>query len=95
MRMEELHERTFGNLAAIIKLIHDVMMHERGSAFVHDFRLFLRVEILRDVAHDADDFTLPGAQDRRRLLDKIEKVFFRQLDVLARRVKELEKKLEG
>ncbi len=34
-------------------------MHEGGAALVHHFGLPLRIEILRKVAHDTQDFALP------------------------------------
>ncbi len=50
-------------------------MPERRPAFVHHLCLALRIEILRDLAHDAHHFALPGFQQRGVLLDEVENVF--------------------
>ena len=50
-----------------------------GPTFVHDLGLSLRVEVLRDLAHDADDLALPGFEQRRVLLDEVQQVLLRLL----------------
>ncbi len=50
-------------------------MPEGGPALVHHLGLALGVEVLRDLAHDADDFALPWLQQRGVLLDEIQQVF--------------------
>ena len=58
-------------------------MHVGRSALVHDLGLTLRIKILRDVAHDAQQFALPGLQARRRLFEEIQDIFLRQSEQAA------------
>src|SRR5690606_39514628 len=44
--------------------------------------LLLRIEVLGELTHDAQDFPLPGLQLGRVLLQKIEDVLFRQIQDL-------------
>ena len=53
-------------------------MHEGRAALVHQLGLALRIEILRDVAHDAQQLALPGLQGRAVLFEEIEQVLLRQ-----------------
>ena len=48
-----------------------------GAAFVHYLGLHLRIEILRQVAHDAQHLALPGRQAGGVFLDEIQQVFLR------------------
>ncbi len=50
---------------------------DAGPTFVHDLGLALRVEVLRDLAHDAHELALPGLEQRRVLLDEVEQVLLR------------------
>ena len=52
-------------------------MPEGGPALVHDLRLALRVEVLRDLAHDAHHLALPGLQQGGVLFDEVQDVFLR------------------
>ena len=63
--------------------VHDLVVDEGGAALVHHLGLALRIEVLRDQAHDAQDFALPGLQLRRVLLEEVEDVLLRQLKQLA------------
>ncbi|MHC2468614.1 hypothetical protein ACVIHD_007626 [Bradyrhizobium embrapense] len=58
-------------------------MHVGRGALVHHLGLALRVEVLRDVTHDADELTLPALQARRGLLEEIEDVLLRQAEQRA------------
>ena len=51
------------------------MMPKRRPSLVHDLSLALRIEVLRDLAHDAGQFALPGFELRRVFLDEIQQVF--------------------
>ena len=50
-------------------------MPEGCPAFVHDLCLFLRIKILTDFTHDAQNLTLPGFQQRGIFFHKVEQVF--------------------
>ena len=50
-------------------------MPEGRPAFVHDLGLALRIEILRDLAHDAGQLALPGLEQGRVFLDEIQQIF--------------------
>ena len=63
--------------------VHDAVMHVGRAALVHHLGLALRIEILRDVAHDAQHLALPGLQPRRGLLHEIQDVFLRQPEQFA------------
>ena len=52
-------------------------MPERGPALVHHLGLALRIEVLRDLPHDAHDLALPRLEQRRVLLDEVEQVLLR------------------
>lgn len=52
-------------------------MPEGRPALVHDLRLFLRIKILADFTHDAQNFALPRLEQRGVFLHKIEQVFLR------------------
>src|SRR5215831_6393834 len=54
----------------------------RGS-FVHQLGLALRIEILRNVPYDAEQFTLPWREPRRRLLKEVQEIFLRQAEQIA------------
>ena len=74
MRLQELEHETVGKQTIGIHRIEQGVMPERRPAFIHDLRLALRVEILRDLAHDAHDLTLPWLEQRRVLLDEVEHI---------------------
>jgi len=50
---------------------------EGSPALVHDLRLALRVEVLRNLAHDAHHLALPGLQQGRIFSMKLQEVFLR------------------
>ena len=50
VRLEELHERAVGELAAFVQRGHDAIVAPGRSALVHHLGLALRIEILRDAA---------------------------------------------
>ena len=81
MRMEEFEHRAFGDHAAIVQPVHDLVVAERGAALVHDLRLALRIKILRDIAHDAHQLALPIFEPRRALFDEIKQVFLGQAEL--------------
>jgi hypothetical protein len=58
-------------------------MAERRAAFVHDFSLALRIEVLREHTHDAQDLALPFVELGRVLLEEVEQVLLRQTERLA------------
>ena len=75
MAVEELHHEPLGDFPLVVQVVEDGVVPEGRPAFVHHLRLFLRVEILAHLAHDAQDLTLPRLQQRGVLLHKIEQVF--------------------
>ena len=86
MRMQEFEHRAFGDQPAIVHLVHDLVMHEGRATFVHHLQLLLRIEVLRDIAHDADQLALPIGEPRRPFLDEIEDVFLGQAELAAQRL---------
>src|SRR5262249_38816714 len=52
-------------------------------ALVHHPRLLLRIEVLADVASDANELALPALEAWRALLKKIEQVLFGQAELAA------------
>ena len=54
-----------------------MVVPEGCPPFVHHLSLALRVEVLGYLAHNADDFPLPGLQQRGIFFDEIEQVLFR------------------
>src|ERR1700730_15423765 len=56
-------------------------MDERGASLVHQLELFLRVEILRDQAHDTNQLPLPILKSRGSLLDQVQQVLLRQAEL--------------
>src|SRR3712207_8603048 len=53
------------------------------TLFRSQLRLALRVEVLRDLAHDAQHLPLPRLEARRRLLHEIEEVLLWQFEQRA------------
>ena len=77
MRLQQLQHEGIVDELLVVQLVQDGVVPERSPAFVHDLGLTLRIEVLRDLAHDAHDLSLPGLQLGRVLLDEVEKVFLR------------------
>jgi hypothetical protein len=84
VRLQELHHEAVGELAFLVQVIEQGVVPEGGPALVHHLGLALRVEVLRDLAHDAHDLALPGLQQRRVLLDEVEQVLLRLAGKRAR-----------
>src|SRR6185437_2276444 len=63
--------------ALFMEPVEDRVMPERRPAFVHHLRLDLRIEILRELADDANELALPGLELRRVLFDEIKDVLLR------------------
>ena len=57
--------RAIVDLALFVQLVEDRVVPEGRPAFVHHLRLALRIEVLRDLADDADDLALPRLEQRR------------------------------
>jgi len=57
--LQELHHRTVGELPFLVQPVHDPIMHVGRAALVHQLCLRLRIEILRDLPHDAQHLPLP------------------------------------
>src|SRR6202040_605266 len=81
VRMQRLEERAVVDQALLVQAGHDLVMHEGRAALVHQARLFLRIEILRYVANDADQLPLPRLQPRRALLQEVKNVFLGQAEL--------------
>ncbi len=82
MAVQDLHQRALGDQAVVVEAVDDVVVDEGGAALVHQLGLPLGIEILRDVAHDAQQFALPGLQHRAVLLQEIEQVLLGQAQAL-------------
>ena len=61
----------------LVQPVEDRVVPERRPALVHHLGLRLRIEILRELAHDAHELALPRLELRRVLLDEIEDVLLR------------------
>ena len=83
VRLQEFQEIAVGDPALFVQPGHDAVMHVGRRALVHHLGLALRIEILRDVAHDPQQLALPGLQPRRGLFQEIQQVFLRQAEQLA------------
>ena len=79
---QHLQHGPFAHPAAVEQRVHDRVVDEGGAAFVHHLGLPLRVEVLRDDAHDAQDLALPRLQNQAVLFQEIEQVLLRQLQRL-------------
>src|SRR5262249_19623147 len=79
----ELEEVAVADAALLMQARHDAIVHVGRGALVHDLGLALRIEVLRDVTHDAQQLALPGLQARRGLLEKVQDVFLRQSEQRA------------
>src|ERR1700704_4875598 len=78
VRLQELQEISVADRALLVETVHDAIVHVGRSALVHDLGLSLGIEILRDVADDAQQLALPGLQAGGGLLEKIQEVVLRQ-----------------
>src|SRR5262245_35195258 len=78
VRLQELEEIAVADAALLVQARHDSIVHVGRGTLVHDLGLALRIEVLRDVAHDAQQLALPGLQARRGLLEKVQDVLLRQ-----------------
>ena len=83
VRLQEFQKVAVADATLLVQPVHDAVMHIGRGAFVHDLGLTLRIEILRDVAHDPQQFALPGLQPRRGLFEEVEQVFLRKAEQLA------------
>jgi len=83
MRMQEFEHRPIIDQAPVVQPVHDLVMREGGAALVHDLGLLLGIEVLRDVAHDADQLALPALELGRALLDEVEKILLGQAELAA------------
>ncbi len=75
MRLQKLDHEAFGHLAFVIQVIEQGVMPESRPTLIHDLCLALRIEVLRDLAHDAHHLALPGLEQRRVLFDEVQQVF--------------------
>ncbi len=82
--VQELQHKAFCHFAFVIQVIKDGVVPEGRPAFVHHLSLFLRIEVLAHLTHDAQDLTLPRLQQRGVLLHKVEQVLLRLGRVAAR-----------
>ena len=83
VRLQEFEEIAVADAALLMQLGHDAIVDVGRRPLVHHLGLALRIEILRDVADDAQQLALPGRQPRRALLEEIQQVFLRQAEQLA------------
>src|SRR5262245_46758257 len=83
VRLQELEEIAVADAALLVQARHDAIVHVGRGALVHDLGLALRIEVLPDMAHDAQQLALPGLQARRGLLEKVQDVLLRQSEQRA------------
>src|SRR5690348_10043887 len=81
VRVQRFQKGAVVDQTLLVQPGHDLVMHEGGAALIHQARLLLRVEVLRDVAHDTDQLALPGLQPWRALLEEIEDILLRQAEL--------------
>jgi hypothetical protein len=65
--VQELQHKAVCHFPFIVQMIEDGVVPESGPAFVHHLGLFLRIKILADFTHDAQNLTLPLQQRGGRL----------------------------
>ena len=58
VRLQEFEEIAVGDPSLFVQPLHDAVMDVGRGALVHHLGLALRIEILRDVAHDPQQFAL-------------------------------------
>ena len=75
--MEKLQHKALRHFPFIIEMVEDGVVPEGGPPLVHHLGLFLRVEILADFTHDAQDLALPRFEQRGVLLHKVQQVLLR------------------
>ena len=80
MGVQEFQHRAVGQLAALVQPVDDLVVHEGGAALVHHLGLALRIEILRQQAHDAQQLALPVLELGRILLQEVEQVLLGQAE---------------
>ena len=83
VRLQPLDHHAVGQPALVVHGVEQLVVPEGGPAFVHHLALALRVEVLRDLAHDAHQLALPGLEQRRVLLDEVQQVLLRLLGKAA------------
>lgn len=77
MAVEKLQHKALSHFPFIVEMVEDGVVPEGGPPLVHHPGLFLRVEILADFTHDAQDLALPRFEQRGVLLHKVQQVLLR------------------
>lgn len=77
MAVEKLQHKALSHFPFIVEMVEDGVVPEGGPPLVHHTGLFLRVEILADFTHDAQDLALPRFEQRGVLLHKVQQVLLR------------------
>ena len=80
MAVQNLQHRAFAEQAFVIQRVHDVVVNEGSAALVHYLGLFLRIEVLPDIADNSQNFALPRLENRAVLFGEIQKVFLGQVE---------------
>ena len=75
--LQELQHEAVVDAPLLVQPVQDRVVPERRPTLVHHLRLRLRVEVLRELAHDADELALPRFELRRMLLDEVQDVLLR------------------
>ena len=75
VRTKAFDHESIAQQALVVHRIEQRVVPESRPAFVHDLRLPLRIEVLGNLAHDANDFALPGLQQGRIFLDEVQQIF--------------------
>ena len=73
--LEPLDHHAIGEVAVVIERVEQVVVPERGPAFIHDLGLALRIKVLGDFSNNADDLALPRLQQRGVFFDEVQDVF--------------------
>src|SRR5882672_6020334 len=83
MRLQEFQKVAVGQFSLFVQPFHDAVVNVSSGSFVHNLGLALRIEVLRDMPYDAQEFTLPGLQARRGFVEKVQQIFLWQPEQLA------------
>ena len=83
VRLQEFEEITVRYSPLLVQTVHDAVVNVGRGTLIHDFRLALRIEVLRNVPYNTQQFPLPGLQPRRGLFQKVQQIFLRQPEQLA------------
>src|SRR6202008_489281 len=77
MDVQELQHESIVDDVLLVQAIDESVVPESRPPFIHHLSLGLRIEVLRQLADDADQLSLPRSKPWRGFLYKVEDVLFR------------------